>query len=303
MRGLGFGVVWRLAPWALAASLLAFHEQGNAQNGGLAAASAASSAVTYVAQGWTDADRDTFYGTTGQGSHLIPFVWFKALQRLDVDQPFAADQLERFGYLRNDSPSNTNSLPVGFVVEKASGQLGMTCAACHTGQLEYVKNGVTTVLRIDGAPASAADLQQFLLDLKETARATLAQPDRFDTFAKSALGNDYTATAGVQLRTDFGNWLSQFGSFMDRSLPPSPWGPGRLDAFGMIFNRVAGRDLGASTNFKLADAPVSYPFLWNASRQDKTQWNGSVDNGLFIRVWHEIRGKSLAYSRTSRPRS
>jgi hypothetical protein len=27
---------------------------------------------------------------------------------------------------------------------------------------------------------------------------------------------------------------------------------------------------------------VSYPFLWNASRQDKTEWNGDVPNGLFI---------------------
>ena len=69
---------------------------------------------------------------------------------------------------------------------------------------------------------------------------------------------------------------------MDASLPPSPWGPGRLDAFGMIFNRVAGRDLDVLGNFKMADAPVSYPFLWNASRQDRTQWSGSVPNGLFI---------------------
>jgi hypothetical protein len=50
----------------------------------------------------------------------------------------------------------------------------------------------------------------------------------------------------------------------------------------MIFNRVTGRDLGNDSNFRVADAPVSYPFLWNASRQDHTQWNGGVPNGLFI---------------------
>jgi mono/diheme cytochrome c family protein len=76
--------------------------------------------------------------------------------------------------------------------------------------------------------------------------------------------------------------VKQFGEFMDKSLPASPWGPGRLDAFGMIFNRVAGRDLGLDANFKVADAPVSYPFLWNAPRQDHTQWNGGVPNGLYI---------------------
>ena len=70
-------------------------------------------AAVPMQQGWSATDRNTFY-TTGQGSHLMPAAWFKALRRLDVDQPFAADQLARYGYLHNDSPSN---LPVGFVVE------------------------------------------------------------------------------------------------------------------------------------------------------------------------------------------
>jgi hypothetical protein len=85
--------------------------------------------------------------------------------------------------------------------------------------------------------------------------------------------------------------VKQWGDFMDKSLPPSPWGPGRLDAFGMIFNRVAARDLGIDANFKVADAPVSYPFLWNASRQDKTQWNGGVPNGLFIHALSRNTGE------------
>src|SRR5437899_15920 len=44
----------------------------------------------------------------------------------------------------------------------------------------------------------------------------------------------------------------------------------------------AGRDLSLDANFKAADAPVSYPFLWNAPQQDHTQWNGGVPNGLYI---------------------
>jgi hypothetical protein len=53
----------------------------------------------------------------------------------------------------------------------------------------------------------------------------------------------------------------------------------------MIFNRLTGLDLGLppsliiSDNIKIADAPVHYPFLWNAPRQDKTQWPGFADNG------------------------
>jgi mono/diheme cytochrome c family protein len=241
----------------------------------------AAPSMSFAAQGWSAADRETFY-TTGQGSHLIPFAWFKALQQRDSNQPFMADQLARYGYLRSDSP---NDLPVGFVVEAKTEQLGMTCAACHTNELEYQKDSKTYAMRLDGAPA-LADFQQFLLDLTAATRATVSDAGRFDTFAKAVLGGGYTPAKAAQLKTDFGAWVKQFGDFMDASLPASPWGPGRLDAFGMIFNRVAARDLGLEhgphDNFRVADAPVSYPFLWNASRQDHTQWNGGVANGLFI---------------------
>ena len=47
---------------------------------------------------------------------MMPYAGFKALRLLDVDEPFAADQLGRYGYLRNDaSPSNSEGLPVDFV--------------------------------------------------------------------------------------------------------------------------------------------------------------------------------------------
>src|ERR1700721_1822305 len=99
------------------------------------------------------------------------------------------------GYLPNAvSSSNPEGLPVGFVIDGApdSGQVGMTCAACHTAQLEYQKDGVTRALRLDGAPTNA-DFQQFLTDLAAAARATSAQPDRFDAFAKTVLGAGFSA--------------------------------------------------------------------------------------------------------------
>jgi hypothetical protein len=264
------------------AGLLAVLALGAAQ----ACAQQAGPPVTYRSQNWTDADRDTFY-MTGQGSRMMKFAWFKALRQQDGTQPFMADQLARYGYIRNDSAKNTNDLPIGFVVEAKTGQLGMTCAACHTNQLEYQKDGKTYAMRLDGAPA-LADFQQFLTDLAAASRATLADAGRFDTFAKTVLGGDYTPANAGQLKDEFGKWVKQFPDFMDASLPAAPWGPGRLDAFGMIFNRVAARDLGleqgAENNFKPADAPVSYPFLWNASRQDRTQWNGGVPNGLFFQA-------------------
>ena len=251
--------------------------------------------LTYADQGWSAADRETFY-TTGQGSHLIPYAWFRALRRTDVDEPFAADKLQRYGFLPHDaSPANPEGLPIGFVIDGpvASGQLGLTCAACHTGQLEYRQGGVVHALRIDGGPAKT-DAQQFLADLLAASRATLAEPARFDAFAKAALGPGYNAARAAQVKDGLGKWVAQFGEFMDISLPAtSPWGPGRLDAFGMIFNRIAARDLGIPANYKVADAPVRYPFVWNASRQDRTQWNGGVQNGLYIQALGRNTGEVL----------
>ena len=245
---------------------------------------AANPALQFARQGWTAEDRETFY-TTSQGSHMIPYPWFKALRRLDADAPFGGDQLARYGYLANDkSAKNPEGLPVGFVIDgdAKTGFLGMTCAACHTAEIEYQKAGAPQRLRIDGAPATA-NFQLFLTDLEAAAKATMADNNRLAQFAQSVLGAGPSPAKVATLKTDFGAWVKQFSAFMDASLPASsPWGPGRLDAFGMIFNRVAARDLGIDANFKVADAPVSYPFLWNASRQDKTQWNGGVPNGLYI---------------------
>ena len=240
----------------------------------------AAQPVTFLPQ-WSDQARNTFYSTS-QGSRMMPVAWFKALKRLDKNEAFGADQLARYGYLRNDSPANTHNLPIGFVVDRrAPTQLGMTCAACHTNQLEYVKDGQTRIIRLDGAP-TLADFQQFLTDLTAAARATLNDDTRFKDFTRAVLGQNPSNAKVTQLKNEFRAWVTQFGDFMDRSLPDPAWGPGRLDAFGMIFNRVTGKDLGIPGNFRKTDAPVSYPFLWNASRQDKTQWNGAVDNGLFI---------------------
>jgi mono/diheme cytochrome c family protein len=236
--------------------------------------------LIYAEQGWSMADRDAFYSTS-QGSRLIPYDWYKALRRVDADEPFGADELQRYGYLPYNR--NGNNLPVGFVTDDriTPSQLGMTCAACHTGQLEYQKAGVTYQMRLDGAPANA-DFQLFLTDLAAAARATSTDAKRFDTFARTVLAAKYSAAEAAILKAQFDPWVEQFSEFMDRSLPPSPWGPGRLDAFNMIFNRVAGRGLGLSQNFVVADAPTSYPFLWNASKQDHTQWPGIVENGLNI---------------------
>ncbi len=60
------------------------------------AGTTAAPTLQYAKQGWSVEDRQAFY-TTSQGSHMIPYLWFKALRRLDVDEPFGGDQLARYG--------------------------------------------------------------------------------------------------------------------------------------------------------------------------------------------------------------
>ena len=234
---------------------------------------AAPEGVRFFDQGWSARDRQTFTGTP-QGSFLMPLPWFAAMRRTDIDAPFIGDGLARYGYLPGTGP-----LPVGFVPDgdSAEPQVGMTCAACHTGQLNI--KGVAW--RIDGG-RSDADFQAFLTDLGSASRFTLDDPARFAAFSAAVLGPGASPAATDRLRRDLSDWTGRYTGFMDRSLPDPAWGPGRLDAFGMIFNRVVGLDLGST--YDKADAPVRYPFIWDAPRQDHTQWTGVARNGTYLRA-------------------
>src|SRR6185295_12521041 len=77
----------------------------------------AQSAPTYLDQGWSKSEREWFYSFS-QGSQLMPYPWFRALELPDSETRFAADGLARFGYLpRPPSGMNPDGLPVGFVVD------------------------------------------------------------------------------------------------------------------------------------------------------------------------------------------
>ncbi len=55
-----------------------------------------------------------------------------------------------------------------------------------------------------------------------------------------------------------------------------PYGFGRLDAFGRIYNRAL--TLVDKSNGNPANAPASYPFLWDTSQHDYVQWVGNAPN-------------------------
>lgn len=245
-------------------------------------------ALTYTMdQGaqWTHSARSSYY-TQDQGSQLIPLKWMMAL-RQPSGEAFMADSLRRFGYLPNPvSPANKHGLPVGFTTNQdASGNyIGMTCSACHTRQIDV--NGIN--YRIDGGPAMA-DFQNFMAELDHSVANLLNNPTAFAEFAKAVLGAGDNATARAKLQKDVAAWYLPYHTIVKGSLPVnSPWGPSRLDAVSMIFNRLSGLDVGPAPtymipeNIKLADAPARYPFLWNAPKQDYTQWPGFSDNGNLL---------------------
>jgi hypothetical protein len=228
---------------------------------------------------WSSETRADFY-TRDQGSRLIPLRWIASLKQSD-GSPFMANSLARYGYLPNEL-STPPGLPVGFTVSNTTtGEtLGMTCAACHTRQISVQGKSY----RVDGGPA-IVDFQSFLSDLHLAMGKLLSDPATLENFGHAILGPSPTAAQIAALRQDIQDWYLPFHTIMDKGLPPQAWGPGRLDAVSMIFNRLSGLDLGPpptyiiEDNIKRADAPVRYPFIWNAYRQDHTQWPGFADNG------------------------
>ena len=152
--------------------------------GGVARQPAPASEVPDLAQGWTPDLRHAF-SYTPQGSRLAPYAWMQALETPDGTGRFLDSRhFESFGYLPGEAgPLNPDDLPIGFVKDTASPGpegpwLGLTCAACHTGEFTYQG----TRVRVDGG-ASLADFQGLVAALGGAFDATLADPARFERFA------------------------------------------------------------------------------------------------------------------------
>jgi mono/diheme cytochrome c family protein len=224
-------------------------------------------------QGWTAEQRTWFYTTT-QGSQLLPYSWYLALEQPGGGMPFNADHLSRYGYLENRA-SNPDNLPLGFVKDLEQDQLGLTCAACHTNEVTFA--GKTW--RIDGAPTDA-DTWAFLRDLGTTLQETAASQsgDRYKRFAAKVTAR--TRAPEGTLYADLKKFSEYYTKFIESSRTADPWGRARIDAFGMIFNRATGIDLNDWSNTASPNAPVSVPFLWDTHWHDVVQWNGSAPNIL-----------------------
>jgi mono/diheme cytochrome c family protein len=279
-----------------------------------------------LGQGWNAQEAEEFYYTP-QGSQLIPYVWFLALEVKDHETLFRDNgHMAQLGYITAspDPGRNPDGLPVGFVQDSGTEPLltsaadigspsrppstgpaggtggstkwlGITCAACHTGELRH---GAET-FRIDGGPAMA-DHESLAGELALALEATHRDDAKFTRFAQRVLGASYNSGAAGTLRADLTAYTDSFKQAVARNAAPHPYGFGRLDAFGAIFNQVTEVALDIPGNHGASDAPVSFPFLWGAPALDWVQWNGSVDNPLARNVG-EVMGVYGNFTLASMP--
>src|SRR5712692_840860 len=247
--------------------------------------------VAWLPQNWSEDQRHHYYHMA-QGSELLPYAWFLALEqpRLTiVGAPLFRDEsyLQGFGFIPDSAyEQNPDALPVGFTrddhfVDTYTGQknvvLGLTCAACHTGELFFGDKAI----RIDAGP-SLIDQEKFTEALGLAVTWTYYDPLRFRRFAHRVLGPDHTHADQVLLRQALKYYLdTSFADFKaNRHLFPTPEGYGRTDALARIGNFVFGTELNNRKNLAVGDGPVNYPPVWEASLMDWVQYNGSIQGPM-----------------------
>jgi len=256
----------------------------------LASAAVGQTQTIDLGQNWSPEQKEQFWFTS-QGSQLLPYDWFLHLKQASSDQLFRADEnLLRLGYVptKKSTPIlNPGALPIGFaqdVDRDGKTYVGFTCAACHTAELIIDKTPVT----VEGAPA-LSDFWQFLSDLVAALDDTATTTTKFKDFANAVLPSSHTQQQEDELKIDLNKKRDKLRQRWLSMPPQTNYGPARLDAFGGLYNQVVAYALGVPTNARVADAPASYPFLWDTHQHRKVQWNGSADNRLPFDLGYAFR--------------
>lgn len=251
--------------------------------------------TVYLDQGWGEspeaANRQLYYYTP-QGTSLkgMEYDWFAQLEMPWGQEKFSnPDHLRAYGFIVDDKKSAKNpfQLPVGFTqhYDQANNAklLDITCAACHSGQLNLTKDNKRYGVRIDGGQAMHAfttmKVGHFVPTMIAAMVSTYANPFKFERFAENVLQQDYNDGAKAVLRDKFAavlsNFLKQGYNDVSKDLYPLEEGFGRTDALTRIGNTVFGDNL-ADKNYHVATGPVSYPPVWNIWKFDWVQYSASV---------------------------
>lgn len=262
--------------------------------------------LVLVNQGWSPVQRQQFHHTA-QGTRLVPYAWFRALEQpcfLGCEAFGKQEYLGRFGFLAGDADPvlNPDGLPVGLARTEAfhdpvSGKtypvLGLTCAACHTGELHFQKYAV----RIEGGVAMIQPTM-FQKALGISLVLTEMLPWRYSKFEEKVLGPQATQAAKDELKTEFKGFVekakAEMALMQERNIYPHDAGFGRTDALTRIGNQVFGGDMQNPENLTQANAPVRFPQVWDASWFTWVQYNSSISDPLVRNIGEALGVRAMA---------
>jgi hypothetical protein len=191
--------------------------------------------VEYLPQNWAPADSLWFYTVT-QGSNMMPYDFFMVLEKKGSTELFRSNEnMNSYRYLpQKATSSNPDGLPVGFVKDPYKGKdyVGLTCAACHTSQINYKGKGI----RIDGGPA-IADMESFMRDIVKALLAAQNNDEVKKRFVQNVLARG-SYKAETDVLADLDQYSKRLANYITINYSTTHYGYGRLDAFGRIYNRV-----------------------------------------------------------------
>lgn len=254
--------------------------------------------------GWEVGQAQWFHHAS-QGTKILPYDWFMALEQPGIilpQKPFSqSGYLERFGFIPSTrfDQQNPDGLPIGFAIEENFQEpfakqpynpsdrdapmvyakppyavVGLTCAACHTGQINYQG----TAIRVEGGSAMV-NLRAFQGALATALYLTDRDPFRFDRFSKKVLQERAKDKQAVKALKNELHMLIERGleekAYQDKhKINPVASGFSRTDALALIGNRVFGQF--GRANLDVANAPVNFPHLWDTPWFEWVQYNASI---------------------------
>lgn len=254
-------------------------------------------------QNW-DAGQQAAFHHTAQGTKLLPWEWFQALEQPCLSLLGCGDladpaYLTRFGFIPSDE--NKDRLPVGFarqdnfhdpILKRTYPVVGFTCAACHTGEMFYGEYAI----RIEGG-VGMADLGAFQKAMGLALVLNDKIPGRYKRFEARVLGKKDGPEEKAKLRKDLDAFMAQ--AMREREytkkhgIYDNQAGFGRTDALTRIGNQVFAVDLDLFQNFAVSNAPVRFPQIWDAPWFDWVQYNSSIADPLVRNIGEALGVRAL----------
>ncbi len=155
--------------------------------------------VVYLEVGLTEAEKEIWYRAP-EGGDIVPVAYLKALINHRTGTPFI-ESLPRYGFIPD--PRNPDGLPIGFTANVPADSIlklpyvGINCAACHTGLIEY--NEIHMI--IDGAP-NLSEFEAFVIDLTAASKQMLEDPVKSFSFMRRFLVEvEKSKAEGAPVRT------------------------------------------------------------------------------------------------------